>query len=70
MIFGYVAPGSGVFTIMPIVPHSPIIVHFKCIRVGFYPVDKNLIVLDFQLILFVDSNDPLIQGGFQGLEQW
>jgi hypothetical protein len=43
MVFGYKPPEAGIFRVMAVIAHHPVIIHFKSIGVGLFTVDQNII---------------------------
>src|SRR5690625_2416485 len=35
------APGPGIFTVVPVVPHHPVIVHQECVFSNRFSIEKN-----------------------------
>ena len=43
VVFGYVAPVTGIFGIVAVVAHHPVVIHFKGIGIGFLAVYRKAI---------------------------
>ena len=62
MIFGDESPKTGVFGIVAVVAHHPIIIHFEGIAVCGLVVEKDGVVFYFQFIPFIDPDGPFVKG--------
>ncbi len=61
MVVGNIAPHSGVFGVVAVVAHHPVIVFFEGVAVGNLSVDEELAVFFLQLIAFIHRNNAAVK---------
>src|ERR1700704_4565039 len=62
MIFRYKTPVTAVLRLMPVIPHHPVIIHFKSIGICRLAINKYFAILFFPLVVFIYFDGPLVQG--------
>ena len=61
MILWYKTPETAVGRVVAVVTHHPIVVHCKCITVGWYAVDNNLIINNIELVPLVLLDNSAVE---------
>ena len=61
MIFRNKAPGSRISTVIPIITHHPVIVHFGVYEL-LTTVNQYLTIFDNTFVTFIGTNQSSIQG--------
>jgi hypothetical protein len=62
MILGHEAPDTGIFRIVSIISHHPVVVHFEGIFASFFTIDIKLTIGFPKIIVFVNVYDPPEKG--------
>ena len=60
VILGYVAPITGIFGVVAVVAHHPIVVHFKGIAVSFFAVYQNILAIYSHFIALVPLDSSAV----------